>query len=110
MLKLLVNLQLHPTLKDISLNGVFAFVRIASRLKREILQVQPLCESDEKQPPSVLPISISIFLGQCFDISPETLGDFWNIIKEHVWDSPVISLEPNDYCLFKEHGWALGLS
>ena len=111
MIHTLLQLQAHPVLKNITFDGITTFTRLASRLKREIIQPQPLAESDPTVPPLVLPQSISASLAACLNIPLECMQNLWLILREHAWDQGSAALLcPNDYLLFKQHGWAHGLS
>jgi hypothetical protein len=110
LLSMLVGLQTHPILKDITLEGVIVFSRLASHLKRDIIQPQPIPESNPDVPPTVLPPTISTFLSTCIEIPPDSMQKFWEIVKDYIWALPTTPLDPSDYLLFKEHGWPHGLS
>ncbi|KAF8801527.1 hypothetical protein BYT27DRAFT_7114765 [Phlegmacium glaucopus] len=110
LLSMLVGLQTHLVLKDITLEGIILFSRLASHLKRDILQPQPIYESNPETAPMVLPHSISMFLATCIGVPLENMGDLWDILKDYIWYLPIAPLHVNDYLLFKEHGWPLGLT
>ena len=110
MLDILILLQANPTLKKITLEGIVTFGRLISHLKREIIQPQPINETNSGQPPTVLPQSISAFLSSSLSIPIDSMQDLWTIMKEHVWVLPLTPLNSDDYMLYKTYGWMHGLS
>ncbi len=107
---LLSQLGEHSILKEITLDGVVTFIRLASQLKRSILQPQSIDDSDPENPPLCLPTAISSFLSTALNIPPEAMDDLWKILKTEVWEMPLMPLLGEDYRLFKEFGWPLRIS
>lgn len=110
LLSLLSQLGGHSILKGITLDGVVTFIRLASQLKRSIIQPQPISDSDPENPPLYLPTAISAFLSTSLNIPPEAMEDLWSILKTEVWEMPLMPLIGEDYRLFKEFGWPLRIS
>ena len=106
----LEKLKAHPVLQYLTLGGLSTFTRLASRLKRDILQPQPICESDPGIAPAVLPQPIVNFLGAVLGISADIVDDCWEILQDYVWETPVLPLAAEDFYLFKHFGWSCGLS
>ena len=52
---LLAQLQVHPVLFYLTLDGITPFVRLITRLKHDILQPQPVNETTPSTAPFVLP-------------------------------------------------------
>jgi hypothetical protein len=50
----LEKLKVHPALQYLTLDGLTTFTRLASHLKRDILQPQPVCESNPAIAPAIL--------------------------------------------------------
>lgn len=92
--------QDHPTLKGLTLEGIVLFSRLASHLKRDILQPQPLVESNHEAAPTQLPSSILTFLATCIEIPLEDIAELWNILKDHIWNLSRAPLHAEDYLLF----------
>lgn len=103
-------LEAHPGLCKLSLNHVTTFSRLASHLKNDILLPQPPQQTDLTTPPDVLPPSIALFLSEAIEIELEDIDDCWDILKDHVWGLNTTGLVPEDYTLFKQFGWSLGIS
>ena len=103
-------LKAHPVLRHLTLEGVVTFTRLASHLKRDILQPQPIPQSDPSTPPAVLPPPITKFLGASLGISTDVIDDCWDILQDYVWETPVLPLTLGDFQLFKHFGWPCGLS
>ncbi|KAF8957605.1 hypothetical protein BDZ97DRAFT_1669810 [Flammula alnicola] len=107
---LLANLSRHAVLCHLTLDGIVTFTRFASHLKRDILQPQPINESNPATPPACLPEHILTFLGTALGIPLNAMDDCWNILKEHVWEMPLTPLMDEDYETFKYFGWPLGIT
>lgn len=103
-------LKEHPVLRHLSLDGVVTFTRLASHLKRDILQPQPIPQSNPSIPPAVLPPPITNFLGASLGMSTDDIDDCWDILQDYVWEIPVVPLSSTDFHLFKQFGWPCGLS
>ncbi|KIK08858.1 hypothetical protein K443DRAFT_84167, partial [Laccaria amethystina LaAM-08-1] len=78
-------------------------------LKRDILQPQPIPQSNPSIPPAVLPPPIMNFLGASLEMSTDVIDDFWDILQDYVWKIPVFPLTSMDFQLCKQFGWPCGL-
>lgn len=103
-------LSAHPILQDLTLDGVVTLTRLASHLKRDILQPQSISESNPNVPPAILPQPIVMFISASMGIPIDAIDDCWAIFQDYVWEMPVAPLTYEDYQLFKHHGWEYGLS
>ncbi|KAF8805960.1 hypothetical protein BYT27DRAFT_7016056, partial [Phlegmacium glaucopus] len=83
---------------------------LAGHLKRDILQPQPIHESDPDNPLLHLPGPILTFLASSLGIPLDAMGDCWGIMRENIWGMPLTPLIGNDYSLFKFFGWPLGIN
>jgi hypothetical protein len=111
LIHLLAMLQRHPNLQHLSLLDLATFIRLASLLKRDILQPQPLSQTHPDNPPDVLPRSVSQFLSSAVGIPLDDMEYCWDVLKEDVWCSPPIQpVSAHEERLFKEFGWRYGLS
>jgi len=108
--ELLAQLQAHPILCYLTLDGITTFVRLITHLKRDILQPQPINESNPTNAPTVLPQPVAIFLGKALSILVEVMDDCWTILRGYAWEMPTMPLMQEDYDLFKQWGWQCGLS
>ena len=108
--ELLAQLQAHPILRYLTLDGVTTLVRLITHLKRDILQPQPINESNPTNAPTVLPQPIARFLGEALSIPVEVMDNCWTILRGYSWEMPTIPLMQEDYDLFKQWGWQYGLS
>ncbi|KAF8964864.1 hypothetical protein BDZ97DRAFT_2001574 [Flammula alnicola] len=102
--------SLYPPFQYLTLDGLVTFTRLASHLKRVILQPQPIQQSNPATPPSHLPEPVLIFLGTALGIPLYAMADCWNILREHVWEMPLTPLMDDDYQLFKHFGWPHGIT
>ena len=50
------------------------------------------------------------FLAGALGIDGHAMADMWGLAKDHVWELPQAPLLGEDYALFKEFGWPVGLS
>ena len=107
---ILEKIQAHPVLQYITLDGVVTFTRLASHLKRDIIQPQSISESNPSIAPTILPQPVTHFLGTSLGISFDVIEEFWDILKDYVWETPVVPLTSGDFQLFKHFGWPCGLS
>jgi len=110
MVELLAQLQVHPVLCYLTLDGITTFVRLIKHLKRDILQPQPINESNPTDTPTILPEPIARFLGKALSIPVEVMDDCWMILRGYAWEMPTTPLMQEDYDLFKQWGWQHGLS
>jgi hypothetical protein len=108
--ELLAQLQKHPILRCLTLDGITTLVRLITHLKHDILQPQPINESNPAFAPSILPESIALFLGNALSIPVEVMDDCWTILRDYAWEMPTAPLMRDDYDLFKHFGWQCGLS
>jgi hypothetical protein len=75
-------LQADLVLRHLTLDGVVTFTRLASHLTRDILQPQPIPQSNPSIPPAVLPPPIMSFLGASLEMSTNVIDDFWDILQD----------------------------
>ena len=106
----LEKLKVHPVLQDLTLDGLTTLTRLVSHLKRDILQPQPVCESNSAIAPAILPQPITNFLGAVLGTSTDVIDDCWEILQDYVWEAPITPLTSEDFRLFKRFGWPCGLS
>jgi hypothetical protein len=106
----LEDLRMHPVLRYLTLDGLVTFTRLASHLKRDILQPQRISESNPAVAPAVLPQPIVNFLGAALGIPTAVMDDCWEILQDYVWETPIMALTSVDLQLFKRFGWPCGLS
>lgn len=109
MVELLAQLQAHPALCYLTLDSITTFVRLIAHLKRNILQPQPINESNPADAPTILPQPIARFLGNALSIPVEVMDDCWTILRGYAWEMPTMPLMQEDYDLFKQWGWQCGL-
>jgi hypothetical protein len=102
-------LACHPTLFSLTLDQISTFIRLASVLKRDIQQPQPITHTNQSAP-LVLPPSISQFLTDATGIPADSMGDCWDILKDEVWLSQVLPVSEHDEELFRVHRWKWGMS
>lgn len=107
---LLSQLQAHPVLCRMTLDGLVTFSRLVGHLKRDIIQPQAIVDSNPRKPPPALPNSIALFIGNSLGIPVSDMDRCWDIMKNYVWEMPTTPLIPDDYLLFKYYGWKLGIS
>ena len=101
----------HPALNSTSIHQIATFIRLASHLKRDILQPQPISQTTD-QLPAILPPSVSQFIRNAVGIPLDMVPLFWDAIKDNVWFSPPAQgpASVEDEHLFRTFGWKLGLS
>lgn len=107
---LLAQLQVHPVLCNLTLDGITTFVRFIIHLKHDILQPQPINESNPSTTPTVLPEPFTNFLGKALGIPADVMDDCWLILRNYAWEMPTMPLMQEDYDMFKQWGWQCGLS
>jgi hypothetical protein len=82
---LLRHLTLNRNLiNDHSLLALFRFLLVATRLKNDIILMQPSTVSDSK-PPSGIPPSIKHFLAASCHMPGECVDNAWLLFKEVIW-------------------------
>jgi hypothetical protein len=103
--------QLEPYLATptLGISKIALYVRLATLLKNDILLPQPH-QGDPTTPPLVLPPSVVEFLGTALGLPSEDVSVLWETLKDDVWHAPPPLCVRDDYLIFKEHGWDLGLS
>ena len=77
-------LKAHPVLQYLNLDGAGAFTHLASHLKRDILQPQPIPQINPSLAPAVLPQGITDFLGISLGMSTDVIDDCWGILQNYV--------------------------
>ena len=107
---LVSRLESNSTLRCLTLDGITTFTRITSRLKRDILQLQPIEESDPGTPPHFLPENVQMFLAGCMGIPLSDIDYLWKASRSYIWDIPLMPLMDEDFSVFKVIGWKYGLS
>jgi hypothetical protein len=85
---------------------IMTFVMLTSRLKNEILIVQPANHQPD-DPPLVLPPAIVSFLSSACNLSNQLTVDFWDSLKETVWKTAICNTSVIED-LFRVHGKDLG--
>ncbi|KAF4616821.1 hypothetical protein D9613_008233 [Agrocybe pediades] len=108
--ELLEGLESHPTLRFLTLDGVFTLSRILGHLKRSILQPQPISESNPSHPPQFLPEHLQNFIREAIDLPANVIDDLWRILRHHIWTIPTMPLMEEDRRLFKVFGWKWGVT
>jgi len=87
----LEKLKAHPVLRYLTLDGVVTFTRLASHLKRDILQPQPISESNPSLVPAILPQPIISFLGASLGLSTRISAPTANLFEGHSSQSKSIT-------------------
>ena len=94
----------HP---DMSLEQLIKFIMLASKIKNDIILVQPT-SIPESHPPNILPPSITLFLQNSCTISEACVTSCWEALKSTVWyDSN--KFKDTSESDFAEHGHPMGL-
>jgi hypothetical protein len=106
----LQGLKTHPALCDLTLENISRYARLVGHLKHDILQPQPLDQSDFDKPPKILPPSIIFFLHMALEIPLEVIQASWDILKDYLWECKKVPLNKDDYEAFKKYGWEKGIS
>ncbi|KAF8144269.1 hypothetical protein K438DRAFT_1632122 [Mycena galopus ATCC 62051] len=92
-----------------SLTQIFAFTRLLSVLKDDIILCQPH-NIPTDAPPAFLPPSIELFISQAAGLPQHSIIDLWTAFKTDIWSLSDIRLSPAEEELFRQHGWKLGFS
>jgi hypothetical protein len=100
----------HPYLQSITLDDISCYARLVGHLKHDILQPQPLDQSDIDKPPDILPPSTVYFLNKALQIPLKYVQESWDILKDCLQDCKKVPLKKDDYELFKQFGWDKGIS
>jgi hypothetical protein len=103
-------LEEHPVLCRLTLDQVNLYIRLAAQLKRDIQLPLPLAQSSPGHVPDILPPTVEEFLSKAVGIPLDCMECSWDILKDYAWNAPPSFLFEENLVLFKEHGWALGLS
>jgi hypothetical protein len=102
-------LQTHPVLKELNLQQLLQFIRLAARVKNDILLCQPFSVSSECAP-DVLPPSIASFLSEATNIPLKHIDSCWEVLKDDVWQFPSVEeVTQEDEHTFVNYGWVRGL-
>ena len=109
-ISILEELRAHKILYALTLGGVMTFTRLASHLKRDILQPQQIQESDPGSPPAALPPNIASFLSVVLGTPLAVVQDCWSILRYDAWAVLPVTLTVDDYRLFRLVGWSHKLS
>ena len=102
MFELLAQLQVHLVLHHLTLDGITTFFCLITHLKCDILQPQPINESNLTDMPTILPQPITQFLSEALSIPFEVMDDFWTIMRGYAWEMLTMVLIQDDYDLFKQ--------
>jgi len=100
----------HPVLKELSLNQIFAFLRLCSLLKNDIQLAQPLAVPITSAP-DILPPSVSDFIAESIGIPNECMTNCWRMFKDDAWSMPdSVEMTEQDEQVFRSNGWKCGIS
>ena len=88
----------------IGMEKAMTFVRLATRLKDEVLSKQKVGH-DANDPPDLLPENVKEFLGSAIDLPDEYVNGCWTAFRQTIWqrDANGDSIGA-DARLFREHG------
>ncbi|KAF8799392.1 hypothetical protein BYT27DRAFT_7227884 [Phlegmacium glaucopus] len=73
--------QKHP---ELSLQQILKFITLASKMKNDIILVQPNCIPGS-DPPDVFPPSMTLFLKNSCGISESCVTSCWEALKSTIW-------------------------
>ncbi|KAG1796586.1 hypothetical protein EV424DRAFT_1475189 [Suillus variegatus] len=86
---LLRHLEQEPgTISNTSLTSLFQFITLATRLKNDIILVEPSL-SPTSDPPFVLSPAVTVFLSAGCSISPAEVNDAWSLLKDVIWSGGI---------------------
>ncbi|KAK7016060.1 hypothetical protein R3P38DRAFT_3569699 [Favolaschia claudopus] len=102
-------LRRDPQLQALTMSHIFLFTRLLSVLKNDIMLCQPVGIPVDIAPP-LLPEVVSGFIATAVEISLESVGKLWELLKEDVWFLSDTKLSPTEEDLFRVHGWKVGLT
>jgi hypothetical protein len=89
---------------EIGMEKAMLFVRLATRLKDEIVSKQKPGH-DPTQPPELLPPNVTDFLGHAVQIPDEYVSGCWHAFKRTVWQHDVNGDSVGaDAKLFRQYG------
>jgi hypothetical protein len=100
----------HSVLQKLTLADISCYARLISHLKWNILQPQPLHQSNFDMAPEILPPSIAYFLQWALDIPANSVQHSWDILKDYLWNCKKVPLNREDYETFKKSGLETGIS
>ena len=104
------SLELHLD-AQFEFSQITLYIRLLSYLKSDILICQSVDHDDILKAPCVLPPSIVEFLCRALGMPSETIKCIWDLLMDDIWGViPPACVVNEDYEIFKEHGWDLGLS
>jgi hypothetical protein len=107
----LLNLQdvtgLSQEFPQLSFGQVQQFISLASKLKDDILLVQPP-SIPAIHPPELLPPTIATFLQDSCNISADCVGTCWSTLKSTIWND-TNSVEDHTKHQFAAQGHSRGL-
>jgi hypothetical protein len=96
--------QKHP---ELSLQQILKFITLASKMKNDIILVQPT-SVPTSNPLIVLPPAITLFLKNSCGISEACVASCWKALRSTVWcDSD--TFKDNSESDFAEHSHSIGL-
>ena len=95
----------HKVISGLSLDSLTTVARLIPHLKRDILQPQMLTQSRNLHvAPPMLSSSFISFLSDLLGIAGAFIPDLWTIIRQEVWDLPVILIR------FRAIYWGVSLT
>ncbi|KAG1814530.1 hypothetical protein EV424DRAFT_1541359 [Suillus variegatus] len=77
--------------KPLSHNSIttpFCFINIASRLKKDMILVQP-AQASTSEPPPVLSPAFNTFLAAACSISPTQANHAWALLQDVIWHGAI---------------------
>jgi hypothetical protein len=99
-----------PALCDLTLESISHYARLVGHLKRDILQLQPLDQSDFDTAPKILPQgSIVWFLDKALEIPLEVVQESWELLKDYLWECKKVPLNKVTTRLLKHMAGRKGL-
>jgi hypothetical protein len=100
-------LALNQKHSELSLQQLIKFILLASKMKNDIILVQPT-SIPASHPPDVLPPSITLFLQNSCGISETCVTSCWEALKSSVWYESH-SFTDTSESDFAKHGHPMGL-
>jgi hypothetical protein len=100
-------LALNRKHSKLSLQQIFKFITLATKMKNDIILVQPT-SVPASDPPDVLLPSITQFLQNSCGISETCITSCWEALKAAVWYESN-SFKDTSESDFAEHGHSMGL-
>ena len=99
--------RLSAACPDLAIDQMFRFITLASKLKDDILLVQP-SSVPLTRPPDILPPTIMVFLQKSCNMTENDIVCCWDILKSVIWyEAGSFSSDSEEY--FAQHGHIMGL-